>query len=59
MFSSLPPYSQLKGESLNTLLHREGHKFNFQAVTKIMSQIAQVRKSWVYWCSLKVGNPRL
>jgi len=34
---------QLKGDSLYTLVHREGHEFNFQAVTKIMSQIAQVR----------------
>lgn len=32
---------QLKGEPLSTLLHRQGHGFNFQSVTRIMGQIAQ------------------
>ena len=37
-------YSQTKGQSLHSLIHRRGHQFSFQSATKIMSQIAQVRQ---------------
>ena len=35
-------YSDMKGDSLHSLLHKEGHEFPFTAMTKYLNQIAQV-----------------
>ena len=38
----LPFCSQMKGETLHTLIYKQHHKFSFQSLTKITNQIAQV-----------------
>lgn len=49
-------YSQTKGQSLHSLIHRRGHQFSFQSATKIMSQIAQVREKILKLCVSVSGD---
>ena len=41
---SLFLHSNIKGESLHSLLHKTGQELQFSAMTKYLNQIAQVRE---------------